>query len=201
MSKKDNKDEKIQIVAFSTNENEQTPNDLFTVLLKQHDHSIIKHSNRTLAFSMKLNDEKKQKKIMICSIFNLSIEYSGIADVNCYILFIDLEKEDSNEKLKLIIAFINQYCNLNKKFYILGMISGKEGENKYLTQEDIIKNINNDQNNTIEYEYKEINISEISEFSNVLMDILIYSSNNPKGSNKNRYEDKRSGQDKSCEIF
>ena len=42
MSKQNQKGEKIQIVAFSTNESENSPNDLINVYLEKNNHVIIK---------------------------------------------------------------------------------------------------------------------------------------------------------------
>ena len=61
---------------------------------------------------------------MICSVLNLTREYTGITDVNCYIVFIDLEKNDSKEKFDLILNYSKEYCELTKKIYVFGMISG-----------------------------------------------------------------------------
>ena len=69
---------------------------------------------------------------MVCSILNLTREYTGINDVNCYVLFINLEKQDSMEKLEEIISYARDYCELGKKIYVLGMISGNEGESRQI---------------------------------------------------------------------
>ena len=122
-------EEKIQIVAFSTNETQQTPNDIINIFLEQQNHLILKKSRHAIAFSTQLTDSSKSIKIMICSVLNLTREYTGITDVNCYLLFIDLEKEDSKEKFDLILNYAKDYCELTKKLYVLGMVSGNEEEN------------------------------------------------------------------------
>ena len=48
---------------------------------------------------------------MICSALNLTKEYSDITDVNYYLLFVDLEKKDSNA----IINYIKDYYKISKK--------------------------------------------------------------------------------------
>ena len=93
------KDKKLQIVAFSTNDTTQTPNDIINIFLGQQNHTIIKKSRHSIAFSTNLKNSSKSTTIIICSILNLTREYTGITDVNCYILFINLEKDDSLEKL------------------------------------------------------------------------------------------------------
>ena len=77
-----NKDEKIQIVAFSTNDTSQTPNDIINIFLGQQNHKILKKSKFAIAFSTTLKNQTKETRIMICSVLNLTKEYSGITDVN-----------------------------------------------------------------------------------------------------------------------
>ena len=113
------KDEKLQIVAFSTNDTVQTPNDIINIFLGQQNHKILKKSKFAIAFSTMLKNQSKETRIMICSVLNLSKEYTGITDVNCYLLFIDLEKKDSLDKLKDIINYAKDNCRLSKKIFVL----------------------------------------------------------------------------------
>ena len=110
-----NKDEKIQIVAFSTNDTSQTPNDIINIFLGQQNHKILKKSKFAIAFSTTLKNQTKETRIMICSVLNLTKEYSGITDVNCYLLFVDLEKKDSIEKIHAIINYAKDYCKCRKR--------------------------------------------------------------------------------------
>ena len=133
---------------------------------------------------------------MVCSILNLTREYMGITDVNCYIIFIDLEKEDSKERFESILNYAKDYCELTKKVYVLGMISGTEEEAKCVEKDEITKNLDLAQ---ITYEYKEINLSKTKELSDVIMDILVYSSQNSISDNE--VNEKEGKQAQSCEIF
>ena len=133
------KDEKLQIVAFSTNDTVQTPNDIINIFLGQQNHKILKKSKFAIAFSTMLKNQSKETRIMICSVLNLSKEYTGITDVNCYLLFIDLEKKDSLDKLKDIINYAKDNCRLSKKIFVLGMISGNEEEEVQVAKLDITK--------------------------------------------------------------
>ena len=189
------KEEKIQIVAFSTNDTKQTPNDIINIFLENNNHSILKKSRHAIAFSTKLANSSKPIKIMVCSVLNLTREYTGITDVNCYILFIDLEKEDSKEKFESILNYAKDYCELTKKVYVLGMISGNEDETKHITKADITKTLDGGQ---LTYEYKEINLSKTKEISDFIMDILVYSSKHSISGDDNDKDGKQAG---SCEIF
>ena len=189
-------EEKIQIVAFSTNDTQQTPNDIINIFLEQHNHLILKKSRHAIAFSTEISDNQKSTKIMVCSVLDLTREYTGITDVNCYLLFIDLEKEDSYKKFDIILNYAKDYCELTKKIYVIGMVSGNEDATKYIGEKDITKILNSAQ---VDYEYKEINLSKANEVSKVILDVLIYSQKHSiNGENAN---DKEGGQAGSCNLF
>jgi len=189
-------EEKIQIVAFSTNDTHQTPNDVINMFLENNNHLILKKSRHAIAFSTTLANSTKSTKIMVCSVLNLTREYTGITDVNCYILFIDLEKEDSKEKFESIINYAKDYCELTKKIYVLGMVSGNEEDQKHITKGDITKTLDSAQ---VTYEYKEINLSKPKDVSDIIMDILVYSSKHSISGDD--AEDKDAGNAASCVIF
>ena len=189
-------EEKIQIVAFSTNDTQQTPNDVINMFLENNNHLILKKSRHAIAFSTQLANSNKSSKIMVCSVLNLTREYTGITDVNCYILFIDLEKEESKEKFETILNYAKDYCELTKKIYVLGMVSGNDEEIKHITKGEITKTLDSAQ---VAYEYKEINLSKAKEVSDTIMDVLVYSSKHSISGEETK--DKEGGQAGSCEIF
>ena len=187
-------EQKIQIVAFSTNDTEKSPNDIINIFLENNEHNILKKSRHAIAFSTKLANSPKPTKIMVCSVLNLTREYIGITDVNCYILLVDLVKEDTKEKFESIINYAKDYCELTKKIYVLGMIN--QDETKEINKEDITKVMDEAQ---VTYEYKEIDLSKKKEVSDIITDILIYSTKHPiSGEN---VPEKEGGKDGSYEIF
>ena len=190
------KGEKIQIVAFSTNESEHNPNDLLNTFLENNNHLIIKKTSLATAFTMTFPNSLKQTKIMVCSVLNLSKEYTGITDVNCYLLYIDLEKQDSKAKLEIILNYAKEVCDLGKKIFVYGMISQKEGI-KYITKDDIERYLDDSQ---IVYEYNEINIKENRQICDSLSYVFDYSLKNPLSGDK-IMDDKEEDQQGSCNIF
>ena len=188
------KDEKLQIVAFSTNDSSQTPNDIINIFLGQQNHKILKKSKMAIAFSTQLKG--KETRIMICSVLNLSKEYTGITDVNCYLLFIDLEKSDSIDRLKSIINYAKDNCRLSKKIFVLGMVSGNEDEVVKFTKADVTQILDEFQ---AKYEYKEINLSKIKEISDIMEGIFEYSSHHPI--DEEEEIDKEADQARSCILF
>ena len=188
--------EKLQIVAFSTNDSKQTPNDIINKFLEQKDHTILKKTRHTYAFSIKLKNSTKATNIMIFSALNLTREYPGITDVNCYLLFIDLEKEESIKKLQDIINYAKDYCELNKKIFVIGMLSGNENETKYINKSNITKILDEIQ---ATYEYREINLSSIQEVVDAIMLVIDYSSKH--SINGDSSNEKENSQAKSCILF
>ena len=190
-------DEKIQIVAFSTNETNQTPNDIIDIFLQNNNnHQILKKSKSAIAFSLTLPNSINPSKVIICSVLNLNREYTGITDVNCYIFFINLEKEDSLDKFEVIFNYAKDYCELNKKIYVLGMLSKKKEDLKSINEEDITKTLDLEQ---CIYEYKEIDLSNHKEISDTIMDILVYSSKHSiSGDDDYSALDKEGGNQGSC---
>ena len=190
------KDEKLQIVAFSTNDTAQTPNDIINIFLGQQNHKILKKSKFAIAFSTSLKNQSKETRIMICSVLNLSKEYTGITDVNCYLLFIDLEKKDSLDKLKDIINYARDNCRTTKRVYVLGMISGNEEEEIQIEQSEITKILSEFK---APYEYREINLSKMKQISDILLEIFDYCSQH--SIDEDEEIDKEGDQGRSCMIF
>ena len=133
---------------------------------------------------------------MICSVLNLSKEYTGITDVNCYLLFIDLEKSDSIDRLKSIINYAKDNCRLSKKIFVLGMVSGNEDEVVKFTKADVTQILDEFQ---AKYEYKEINLSKIKEISDIMEGIFEYSSHHPIDEEEEM--DKEENPARSCILF
>ena len=196
MSKVKSKGEKIQIVAFSTNESDHNPNDLINIYLENNNHIIIKKTLSATAFTTQLQNTSKQTKIMICSVLNLSKEYTGITDVNCYLLYLDLEKEDSKSKFEIIFNYAKENCDMAKKFFVFGMISENKG-GKYIKKEDIENYLNESQ---VNYEYKEINVSDKNSICDSFKAIFNYSMSHPL-SGEIKVNDKDDDQSNSCSIF
>ena len=81
------KAQKIQMIAFVTNEKSHPPIDIIvSYYLNKRTHFLIKKSKEILAFSTVFPEQKKTTKIMLCTLIDLNMEYEGIKDVNCYLI-------------------------------------------------------------------------------------------------------------------
>ena len=189
-------EEKIQIVSFSTNDKNYTPIDILQILLNQYTHTVIKKSRHAIAFMMVLPDSIKQTKIMMCSVLNLTKEYTGITDVNCYLVFIDLKNENSKETFNLIISYLKDYCDLGKKIFVLGIVNKDNDIKQIISEKDIINIM--DSGNFI-YEYIEINLEKTKEVADSLLNIFIKCSKE-EATEDNKIE-KDGKQAHSCNVF
>ena len=196
MSKEKSKGEKIQIVAFSTNESDNNPNELINIYLENNNHIIIKKTSIATAFTTQLTNTSKQTKIMICSVLNLSKDYTGITDVNCYLLYLDLEKEDSKAKFEIIFNYAKENCDMAKKFFVFGMVSENKGE-KCIKKEDIKTYLDESQ---VNYEYKDINVKDKKSICDSFKAIFNYSMSHPL-SREIKLNDKDDDQSASCGVF
>ena len=189
-------EEKIQIVAFSTNKEHNNPNDIINIYLEQNNHLILKKNKNAIAFSTTISNSQKNKKIMVCSVLNLEREYTGITDVNCYLIFIDLENEESKNKFESIISYFKDYCDLGKKTFVFGMVEGNEKKNIVFDKNDFSKSLDN---LDITYDYKEINFSNKKQISDYMKEVFIYSSKHSFSGST--VDDKEADQSGSCKIF
>ena len=123
-------EEKIQIVAFSTNDTEDTPLDIINKYLSNIKYNILKKTKHAIAFTTKFPGFKIFHKIMICYVSNFNKEYNGITDVNCYLFFINYENTENKEKVDIILKYINDNCELSKKFFVFLMKKGNNTEIK-----------------------------------------------------------------------
>ena len=173
----------IQIVAFSTNINSSqfsSPYEIIKIFLKYHDHILLKQRiGLALAFKTLLSKSKLDTQIMICSVLDLLREYNGIKNVNCYLLFIDLESKDSKEQLHLIIQYYLKYCNLSRKIYIIGLFNSYVENRKKNIDEEQIKEILT-KANINKFVYKEMNIEDQQKISDMISEIFINAESLPK---------------------
>ena len=194
MEEDEEKSPKIQMIAFTTSEKNPSPNDLIDKYLEKNSHFMIKKNKQLVAFSSVLPEQKRPTKIMICTLLDLNMEYEGINEVNCYLIVIDIQKETSKQKYSEIISYIQKFCDLSKKIFLLGVKSDENTDNKVkLTEEEIVQVV---ETLNVDYDYFQLNIDSADEVSNKIIEILIYSLNNNFENN-----DKEDNHGRSCSIY
>ena len=193
-------EEILKLIAFSTNDKENNPLELIDVFLNQSTSSILKKGNNSIAFSTKLSGTTNLIKIMVTLIlkFNKKIDY--IMEVNSYIIFIDLRMNDVKKKIEEIIDYIGKNCNLNIKYFIVGMNKGEEDNSPLkITQEEIKEFA---EKIPLSFEYLEIDLSDKKSISDKINKIFRHCSKSKKENEKNEMKNmKPEGEAKSCFIY
>mgnify|MGYP006873241750 CR=1 FL=1 len=105
----------IQIISFTTNDISLNTNNILKILLDQYTHAIKNESKHAMEFDIEFPNSAKPINVMICTLTDLSKEYSGITDVNFYMIFVDLQNEKSKESFESIISYARKYCDCSKK--------------------------------------------------------------------------------------
>lgn len=113
--------EKFQIIAFYTNKAGKSPNDIMDVFLSKQNHKLQRKTKDTLSFTFTIPQKPNQTKVMMITVSNLQQEYTGINDVNCYFIVVDLEMENYNDELNKIWEYVDINCDISKKFFIFGL--------------------------------------------------------------------------------
>lgn len=181
--------EKIHILAFSTNEN-HNPISILQIFLDQYQHTIIQKSLHAISFTLVLPKQKRPTKIMLCSILDLNTEFPRILDTNCYIIIIDLQSDKSKEDFDSIIAFSKTHFELDKMIYVLGIVNNNGKSNQNINKK-YIKAIMD--SGKFYYKYIELNLEKKEEVADSLLNIFnkCYKEGNKKHNN----------QAHSCNVF
>ena len=185
----------IQIITIQTN---NKANNIFNTFLSFYTHKKITQTEDKFEYTMVFPDDDKSTKVKISYIHNPSQDYPGITDVNCYILLLDLEQEEIPSKLNDIIKYMNDYCDENKKIYILGLTSNKKAK-PFLSQKEIT-NIMDDL--SMKYEYHPMYEDDKKEIADYILQILMYCKyNNVHCDNEEVIYAKDEGVSHSCIII
>ena len=168
----------IQIVAFSTNDTYQTPNDFINIFLSFQKHKILKRSHHSISFSLTIPNVSYPVKVMVYTVSKLDRSYSGLCDVNCYMIFINIDENESNKKLEDIIAYMHSNCDETKKIFIFAISNSQYNDNDSktgITKDDIVEKF---QSIGKRIEIKVINsLEQTSDICDYFIKIFLYSHN------------------------
>ena len=198
MEDNEEKPQKIQMIAFTTNVKDYHPNTIIFNYLNNNSNFIIKKNQQMIAFSTVLPGQKKTTKVMVCSLIDLDIQYEGINNVNCYIVIIDLQKESSKEKLEQLVQFIQNCCETTKKFFLLGVkkVDDDEEQNEIkITKKEIEEKL---EGLNLDYEYYELNADNSIEISDKIIEMFKFCFTNTLDENDDIKDENDS---RSCFIY
>lgn len=135
-------------------------------------------------------------------ILRLDKKYSicGLAD--CFLVIIDLESDNSYTKLERIFSYLKNYCNCDKKVYIIGLYKDKNVIPK-LMKENSISSFFEGQN--CFYDYYEFNLDKnddlMKAFDTILDEIYEEKKKALEDSKKKKVENDNDQSGSNCLIF
>lgn len=149
----------FNMVCFTTNNNTFSPLTImkkFLINSGNNNKPEIKNNNMNFYFQLE-NNKYKINKILI-SIYQILNFEEGNFDLcsfaDSYLIIIDLEKDGIYEQLDIIISFMNNYCDLEKNVFVLGVYNNAKNIKKELAEENIIEYLDEKK---LTYEYVESN--------------------------------------------
>ena len=162
------------MVCFTTNNDRFSPLSIMQKFIKNAEYNNMKIiKNNALSFNYKIeNNQYKINKLLILvhEIINLEEgKYDICSFADSYLVIIDLEKEDTYEKLDIIINFMKNMCDIEKTIYVLGVYIDAKNTNKDLDEENIIEYLDGKK---LIYEYVESNVDSIKDLIKTIDFIL-----------------------------
>ena len=96
--------------------------------------------------------EKNNPILVKCDIINnFSVSHSGTLDSNGYVVFCNLEKQNTFELLQNIVEYIKENCSINVKTYVIGVFKENIDDDKtYAKMQSFLAQL------YFEYEYYEM---------------------------------------------
>ena len=155
----------FNMVCFTTNSDRFRPLSIMEKYISNSGYNNIKpKKDNNLLFYYKLeNNQYKNNKILILTheILNYEEEKYDICTLcDSYLIIIDLEKDDTYDKLDIIINFMKNICDLEKSIFVLGVYVDAKNTKKELDEENIIDYLDGQK---LIYEYVESNIDSIKD--------------------------------------
>lgn len=153
------------MVCFSTNNNRFSPLSIMQKFIKNAGYDNMKLiNNNALNFNYKIDQNQFKINELIMLMYEIINLEGGNYDIctlaDSYLIIIDLEKEDTYQKLDTIFNFMKNICDLEKTIFVLGVYIDANNTNKDLDEENIIEYL--DEQKLI-YEYVESNVDSIKD--------------------------------------
>lgn len=149
----------FNMVCFTTNNNTFCPLTVMRkFLINSGNNNKPEIKNNNLNFDFQLENKKYKISKILISIYQILNFEGGNFDLcsfaDSYLIIIDLEKDRTYEQLDIIISFMNNYCDLEKMVFVMGVYNNAKNIKKELAEENIIEYLDEKK---ITYEYVESN--------------------------------------------
>ena len=153
----------FNMACFSTNSERFRPLLIIEKFMTNSDYNYMQKNDSTLSFYYKVESNNKQNKLLlsIYEILNFDEAKNDICTYSdAYLIIIDLESEDTYEKLDKIINYMKNICDLEKGIFVLGVYEDAKNTKQELDEENIIEYLDGQK---LIYEYVESNVDSIKD--------------------------------------
>lgn len=154
----------FNMACFSTNSERFRPLLIIEKFMTNSDYDYMQKSDNALSFYYKLEtDKSKQNKLLltIYEILNFDEAQNDICTYSdSYLIILDLESEDTYEKLDTIINYMRNICDMEKGIFVLGVYEDVKNTKQELDEENIIEYLDGQK---LIYEYVESNVDSIKD--------------------------------------
>ena len=152
------------MACFSTNSERFRPLLIIEKFMTNSDYDYMQKSDNALSFYYKLEtDKSKQNKLLltIYEILNFDEAQNDICTYSdSYLIILDLESDNTYEKLDTIINYMRNICDLEKGIFVLGVYEDVKNTKQELDEENIIEYLDGQK---LIYEYVESNVDSIKD--------------------------------------
>ena len=153
----------FNMACFSTNSERFRPLLIIEKFMTNSDYDYMQKNDSALSFYYKVESNNKQNKLLltIYEILNFDEAKNDICTYSdAYLIIIDLESEDTYEKLDKIINYMRNICDLEKGIFVLGVYEDAKNTKQELDEENIIEYLDGQK---LIYEYVESNVDSIKD--------------------------------------
>ena len=154
----------FNMACFSTNSERFRPLLIIEKFMTNSDYDYMQKSDNALSFYYKLETDKSKQNKLLLSIYEILNFDEAQSDIctysDSYLIILDLESEDTYEKLDTIINYMRNICDMEKGIFVLGVYEDVKNTKPELDEENIIEYLDGQK---LIYEYVESNVDSIKD--------------------------------------
>ena len=154
----------FNMACFSTNSERFRPLLIIEKFMTNSDYDYMQKSDNALSFYYKLETDKSKQNKLLLSIYEILNFDEAQSDIctysDSYLIILDLESDDTYEKLDTIINYMRNICDMEKGIFVLGVYEDVKNTKQELDEENIIEYLDGQK---LIYEYVESNVDSIKD--------------------------------------
>ena len=154
----------FNMACFSTNSERFRPLLIIEKFMTNSDYDYMQKSDNALSFYYKRETDKTKQNKLLLSVYEILNFDEAQNDIctysDSYLIILDLESEDTYEKLDTIINYMRNICDMEKGIFVLGVYEDVKNTKQELDEENIIEYLDGQK---LIYEYVESNVDSIKD--------------------------------------